>query len=84
MVDSLSLLGNEPVWIFRRRGGAAREVGLNHCLLAGVDFLGTMEVDLGVEIFKISKKKTREREREREESAAKSCGGENEKSFRYL
>ena len=57
---------------FGEGGGAAREVGLNHCLLAGVDFLGTMEVDLGVEIFKISKKK-RERERERERERGK-CG----------
>ena len=45
-------------------GGATHEVELNHCHLAGVDFLGAMEVDLGRRYAKITKKKTK-REEER-------------------
>ena len=40
-------------------GGTTREVDSDHCLLARVDFLGAMVVDLGVEIYKHNKK-TRE------------------------
>ena len=47
-------------------GGAAREVEPDRCRLAGVDFLGDKEVDLGVQICKNNKKT-----REEEERAAK-------------
>ena len=42
-------------------GGSAHEVEPDHCLWAGVDFLGAMVVDLGVEICKNNKKRERER-----------------------
>ena len=59
MIDPLDLPGNEPTWIFRN---AAREVEPDCCRLAGVDFLGAIEVDLGVQICKNNKKKMREEE----------------------
>ena len=40
----------------------------DRCCLAGVDFLGAMEVDLGVQIYKNNKKT-----RENEERTIKSC-----------
>ena len=49
-------------------GGAAREVELDRCLLAEINFLGAMVDDRGVEICKHKKK----RERGRKERAAKS------------
>ena len=39
--------------------------------MAWVDFLGSMDVDLGLGICKQDKKREREREREREERATK-------------
>ena len=42
-------------------GGAAREVELDHCRLARVDFLGAMEVDLRVQIYKNNKKRERKK-----------------------
>ena len=38
-------------------GGAAHELELDRCRLAGLDFLGAMEVDLGVQIYKNNKKR---------------------------
>ena len=40
-------------------GGAACEVEPDRCRLARVDFLGAMEVDLGVQICKNNKKRDR-------------------------
>ena len=39
----------------RGGGGAAHEMESEHCRLAGVDFLGDMEVDLGAQICKMNK-----------------------------
>ena len=50
-------------------GGAACEVELDRCLLAGIDFRGAMVVDLGLGTFKHMKT------REGEEKAAKSRVG---------
>ena len=79
VIDPLDLPGNEPVWIVRR-GGAAGEVEPDHCLLAGIDFLGAMVVDLGVKICKHNKKKMREGE----ERAANRVGAKNEDPCGYL
>ena len=46
-------------------GSFSCEVEPNRFLLVGVDFLGAMEVDLGVEICKISKKKKKKKKRGR-------------------
>ena len=43
-------------------GDVAREVKLDRFLLAGIDFMGAMVVDRGVEIYKHKKKKKTERE----------------------
>ena len=43
------------------RGGATREVEPDRCLLAGVDFLGSIDVDLGLGIYKQDKKQEWER-----------------------
>ena len=56
-------------------GGDARKVDPDRCLLAGVDFLGAMEVDQGVEICKHSKKK---RENERKGQLNRVCVGGGE------
>ena len=42
-------------------GGTACEVESDSCPLVGVDFQGSMEVDLGVEIYKLNKKNERGR-----------------------
>ena len=57
MVDTLGLLGNEPVGILRGRGGrVAREVEPALYLFVEIDFRGAIRVDLGV-----SKQRKRER-----------------------
>ena len=61
MVDSLGLLGNEPVGILPRgggRGGTVCEVDPDLCLFAGIDFRGAIRVDLGLGFRQT--KKTRE------------------------
>ena len=44
-----------------RGGGAAREVEPDRCPLAGVDFLGAIAVELGMQISKKNKKRDRKR-----------------------
>ena len=69
MIDPLSLPGNEPTWIFRERG-VAHEVEPERCRLAGVDFLGAIEVNLGVQICKNNKNN-----RGREKKGIQKSGG---------
>ena len=59
--------------------GAAHEVKPDRCLLAGIDFMGAMVVDLGVEICKHKKKM-----REGEDQSTKISWGKNEQPVGYL
>ena len=61
-----------------RGGGTSREVELDRCLLARINFLGAMVVDRGVEICKHNKKTRAGEERaakSRVEGKMKRCAG---------
>ena len=60
-------------------GGATHEVEPDRWRLAGVDFLGAMEVDLGMQIYKNNK-----RQRKRKERQPKVVWGGNEQPCAYF
>ena len=63
-----------------RGGGASHEVELDRCRLAGVDFLGAMEVDL----WGRSAKKHKENERGSRKGSKMEGGGKNDRPLGYL
>ena len=78
VIDPLGLPGNELMWIFRR-GWRRPRGGARSLSFGWVDFLGAIEVDLGVQICK-KKKKKREMNRKRKQKGMwrekmKGCAG---------
>ena len=63
-------------------GGAACEVDLNRCLLVGIDFCGSIMVDLGLGFYKYKKKKKNGRERGM--GGQNSCRGEMKSQCVFL